>query len=120
MSWYVTKPKAGLVSHRYLKAVVHQQIWRNHGTWQGGRIQGRRCLITGGTSGIGFAVAKTFVENGAAAVAVVGRSENRILGCFERLKQITSTTSEVEFIPLVADVGQRVPDLPLVNYRSSS
>ena len=44
---------------------------------EGNLLQGRRAMITGGTSGIGKAVAKAFISNGA-TVAVCGRSSERV------------------------------------------
>jgi NAD(P)-dependent dehydrogenase (short-subunit alcohol dehydrogenase family) len=41
---------------------------------QTGRLQGRTCLIVGGTSGIGLATARRFLAEGA-LVAVCGRSQ---------------------------------------------
>ncbi len=42
-----------------------------------GRLAGKRCLIVGGTSGIGWAAALRFLQEGAVHVAVVGRNEPR-------------------------------------------
>ncbi len=42
-----------------------------------GRLDGKRCLIVGGTTGIGWAAAKRFLDEGAAHVAVVGLDEPR-------------------------------------------
>lgn len=44
---------------------------------QGDLLKGRRALITGGTSGIGFAMARAFLRHGA-EVIVTGRSESRV------------------------------------------
>ncbi len=40
-------------------------------------LEGRAALVTGGTSGIGLAIAESFVRNGA-AVAITGRSHDRL------------------------------------------
>lgn len=39
-------------------------------------LKGRRALITGGTSGIGYAIARSFLQAGA-SVAITSRSEER-------------------------------------------
>ena len=43
------------------------------------RLTGRTCMITGGTSGIGFAIANRFLQEGAERVILVGRSYERLL-----------------------------------------
>lgn len=44
---------------------------------QGSLLAGRTALITGGTSGIGLAMAEAFLSNGA-AVVITGRSQSRL------------------------------------------
>lgn len=47
-------------------------------------LRGRRALITGGTSGIGFAIAQAFLNAGA-SVVITGRSEVRITKALDAL-----------------------------------
>lgn len=47
-------------------------------------INNRVALITGGSSGIGFAIAQKFVESGC-KVIIAGRDENKLQVCSERL-----------------------------------
>lgn len=43
-------------------------------------------MITGGTSGIGFAIAERFLQEGARRVVLVGRSHRRLLDAAGRLE----------------------------------
>lgn len=61
-------------------------------------IQSKKALITGGGSGIGFHIAKTFSENGA-EVILVGRNE-------DKLKKSAEALNNASYI--VADVSNRV------------
>lgn len=44
---------------------------------EGKILQGKRALITGGSSGIGYAIAKSFVKNGA-SIVICGRNSKRL------------------------------------------
>ena len=44
-------------------------------------------LITGGTSGIGFASAQKFAESGTPKVAINGRNEERGMAALEKLRK---------------------------------
>jgi NAD(P)-dependent dehydrogenase (short-subunit alcohol dehydrogenase family) len=62
-----------------------------------GRLAGRNCLIIGGTSGIGLASARRFLEEGA-RVVVTGRTESagaEILALLQPLGDVRATTAEV-------------------------
>ncbi|RMJ22370.1 carrier protein reductase [Aspergillus sp. HF37] len=48
-------------------------------------LSGRTCLITGGTSGIGHAIAARFLQEGAGRVILVGRSYARLVDAASRL-----------------------------------
>ncbi|PYH96602.1 3-oxoacyl-acyl carrier protein reductase [Aspergillus ellipticus CBS 707.79] len=50
------------------------------------RLTGRTCMVTGGTSGIGFAIAQRFLQEGASRVILVGRSHERLLNAASRLE----------------------------------
>lgn len=50
------------------------------------RLTGRTCMITGGTSGIGFAIANRFLQEGAERIILVGRSYERLLKAATRLQ----------------------------------
>lgn len=58
-----------------------------------GRLSGRTCMVTGGTSGIGFAIAERFLQEGAKRVIFVGRSYPRLMKAASRLEQAAATPS---------------------------
>ena len=53
----------------------------------GNLLIGRTALITGGTSGIGFSIAKVFLQNGA-TVVITGRNQERLDLAVNQLKEI--------------------------------
>jgi hypothetical protein len=75
------------------------------------RLSGRTCMVTGGTSGIGFAIAERFLQEGATSVILVGRSQERLQAAAGRLdfsnddgNSIKGTSNKVRL--LVGDVGE--------------
>jgi len=52
-------------------------------------LKGRTALVTGGTSGIGFHIAKAYLNSGA-NVIITGRSENRLEKACEELRESAS------------------------------
>ena len=75
-----------------------------------GEFSGKSVLVTGGTSGIGFAVARAFLREGA-SVVICGRSEER--GRFA-LNQLTDFGDEIKF--LEADVRDESKVKRLLQY----
>lgn len=69
-------------------------------------LNNRVALITGGSSGIGFAIAQKFVESGC-KVIIAGRDENKLQVCSERLGV------ESKYIVLVVsdfnDIRKKIP-----------
>lgn len=54
--------------------------------FQGSLLEGRSALVTGGTGGIGYAIAEAFLANGA-EVVITGRSQRRVDAAAERLNE---------------------------------
>ena len=47
-------------------------------------LEGKVALIVGGSGGIGFAMAKAFLESGC-KIIIAGTNEKKLLDCFKRL-----------------------------------
>ena len=58
------------------------------------KIQNNTVLITGGSAGIGFEIAKLLVEKGN-QVIITGRNAERLKNAAERLKNVTAIASDV-------------------------
>lgn len=54
-------------------------------------LKGRAALITGGTSGIGYAIADAMLRAGAAAVVITGRTEER---CKKAVNQLLAVSAD--------------------------
>jgi len=67
-------------------------------------LKGRAALITGGTSGIGFATAEAFLRSGA-SVVITGRSESRLNDARERLAKIAGAERVACVVMDSADVS---------------
>ncbi|KAI2731903.1 hypothetical protein CBS147332_1042 [Penicillium roqueforti] len=73
----------------------------------GNRLAGRRCIITGGTSGIGFAIAERFLQEGASTIVLVGRSQKRLEEAAAKIGSLVGIPPE---IGETNDVVTRAPE----------
>ena len=71
---------------------------------EGHFLDGRRALITGGSSGIGYAIAKSFLINGA-CVVLCGRNEEKLKNAKERLC-IECECEDLRIDTLVLDISK--------------
>ncbi|OGE55603.1 hypothetical protein PENARI_c004G01295 [Penicillium arizonense] len=53
-------------------------------------------MITGGTSGIGFAIAERFLQEGASSIVLVGRTQTRLQEAATRLASLTGTSAGLD------------------------
>jgi NADP-dependent 3-hydroxy acid dehydrogenase YdfG len=64
-------------------------------------------MITGGTSGIGFAIAERFLQEGASRIILVGRSQERLQKAAEKISVSNGTETSSDQVRLVVgDVGE--------------
>ncbi|KAJ5227507.1 uncharacterized protein N7469_007513 [Penicillium citrinum] len=80
------------------------------------RLSGRTCMVTGGSSGIGYAIAERFLQEGASSIILVGRSQKRLQAAANDLRSSTGDVHSTEGITssnvsdrirlLVGDVGE--------------
>ena len=66
------------------------------------RIDGKIAVITGGTQGLGAAVARLFAEAGAAGIAIIGRGEEKGANVAAGITEATGVQVEM----ITADLGQ--------------
>jgi NAD(P)-dependent dehydrogenase (short-subunit alcohol dehydrogenase family) len=52
-------------------------------------------MITGGTSGIGFAIAERFLQEGASTIVLVGRSQARLEEAAKKLESLAVTLPDL-------------------------
>lgn len=71
------------------------------------KLQGKRILIFGGTSGIGFAVAEACVEHGA-TVFITGSNAERLQKTVQRLKDSYSSLESFQVITHTCDLSDAI------------
>lgn len=72
------------------------------------RLSGRTCMITGGSSGIGYAIAERFLREGASRVILVGRSFDRLAAAAAALLETPTLTAGED--SSTDDVATRAPE----------
>lgn len=70
------------------------------------KLEGKRVIITGGSSGIGFALAKLFVQEGASKIVLVARNEERLKKCVTELKNCDQRSSDQLISHLAIDLSK--------------
>ncbi len=68
-------------------------------------LKGKSAIVTGGTRGIGFAVARLFLQNGA-KVAVLGSRQETVDKALKTLKEENSSWEVIGFHPDLSDYKQ--------------
>ncbi|RDW79034.1 SDR family NAD(P)-dependent oxidoreductase [Aspergillus mulundensis] len=74
------------------------------------RLAGRTCLITGGSSGIGFAIAERFLNEGVEHIILVGRSHERLARAAAQLERPTATAQPSQIDTADNIVATRAPE----------
>ncbi|PYH42328.1 SDR family NAD(P)-dependent oxidoreductase [Aspergillus saccharolyticus JOP 1030-1] len=67
------------------------------------RLKGRSCIITGASSGIGYAIADRFLQEGVSQLILVGRSHSRLIDAASRLEGASSSSSSSTYKATDAD-----------------
>lgn len=70
---------------RKIKTITFKKIPVEISTLYGEVLKGKVAVVTGGTTGIGFEIAKAFIHNGA-SVIITGRDNDRIANAIVKLK----------------------------------
>ena len=59
------------------------------------KISGKRIVVTGGSSGIGFELAKLFVQEGCSKIVLVARNEDRLKSAVSELKVLSESVEQM-------------------------
>ena len=59
------------------------------------KISGKRVVITGGSSGIGFELAQLFVKEGCSKIVLIARNEERLKAKVSELKQLSESAEQM-------------------------
>lgn len=92
---YIKRGMTYLIKGQPIKYVTAQIVTLAPNTL----LKGRMAIVTGGTSGIGFSIAKAFLESGA-SVCITGRNQNKVNAACEKLRSFQSVDNKVFGIEL--------------------
>lgn len=73
-------------------------------------LLGRTAMITGGSSGIGYAIAERFLEEGASKIILVGRRREKLQNAADRLAETTSRFRNRVDHQLESGIATRAPE----------
>ncbi|KAJ5756708.1 hypothetical protein N7533_006251 [Penicillium manginii] len=73
------------------------------------RLTGRTCMVTGGSSGIGYAIAERFLQEGASSIILVGRSQKRLQDAADNLNASTGISTGATITTGELNVGKDAP-----------
>lgn len=79
---------------RKIKTITFKKIPVEIPTLYGEVLKGKVAVVTGGTAGIGFEIAKAFIHNGA-SVIITGRDNDRIANAVVKLKNEISDNENI-------------------------
>ena len=68
------------------------------------KLKGKKALVTGSTSGIGYAIAQSLLQEGA-SIIINGRTEERVLSAVDKLNKYNIHKQIV--VGIAADVGTK-------------
>lgn len=106
---------------RFITAPMSRMLYQSQRAYspstykQNGRLHGRTAMITGGSSGIGYATAEHFLAEGASKVILVGRSHEKLQDASRRLTESVAAGASRN-----GDVATRAPEEDVSERTTSS